>query len=222
MRIFLLISSLLFIISSCLKPTNQGGDFQYEYFPVDVGSWIEYEVIDITHTSLDSDTLNYYLKEVKANEFIDNEGEISQRIERYWKFDINEEYTIKDIWYSKVTTTTAEKVEENNRYTKLIFPIKFGAYWDGNAYNSFLEWEYEYDSIHEPYIINGLSFDSTLRVQQRDFSTAVEYEKCHEIYAKHVGMIYKKYIVLNINLFNVLDINEGVELEMKLLDFGHD
>jgi len=222
MRIFLLISSLLFIISSCLKPTNQGGDFQYEYFPVDVGSWIEYEVIDITHTSLDSDTLNYYLKEVKANEFIDNEGEISQRIERYWKFDINEEYTIKDIWYSKVTTTTAEKVEENKRYTKLIFPIKFGAYWDGNAYNSFLEWEYEYDSIHEPYIINGLSFDSTLRVQQRDFYTAVEYEKCHEIYAKHVGMIYKKHIVLNINLFNVLDINEGVELEMKLLDFGHD
>ena len=222
MRIFLLISSLLFIISSCLKPTNQGADFQYEYFPIDVGSWIEYEVIDITHTSITSDTLNYYLKEVKANEFIDNEGEISQRLERYWKFDINEEYTIKDIWYSKVTTTTAEKVEENNRYTKLIFPIKFGAYWDGNAYNSFLEWEYEYDSIHEPYIINGLSFDSTLRVQQRDFYTAVEYEKCHEIYAKHVGMIYKKYIVLNINLFNVLDINEGVELEMKLLDFGHD
>ena len=222
MRIFLLISSLLFIISSCLKPTHQGADFQYEYSPVDVGSWIEYEVIDVTHTSFGSDTLNYYLKEVKANEFIDNEGEISQRLERYWKFDINEEYTIKDIWYSKVTTTTAEKVEENNRYTKLIFPIKFGAYWDGNAYNSFLEWEYEYDSIHEPYIINGLSFDSTLRVQQRDFYTAVEYEKCHEIYAKHVGMIYKKHIVLNINLFNVLDINEGVELEMKLLDFGHD
>jgi len=222
MRIFLLISSLIFIISSCLKPANQGADFQYEYFPIDVGSWIEYEVIDITHTSITSDTLNYYLKEVKANEFIDNEGEISQRLERYWKFDINEEYTIKDIWYSKVTNTTAEKVEENNRYTKLIFPIKFGAYWDGNAYNSFLEWEYEYDSIHEPYIINGLSFDSTLRVQQRDFSTAVEYEKCHEIYAKHVGMIYKKYIVLNINLFNVLDINEGVELEMKLLEFGHD
>ena len=71
-------------------------------------------------------------------------------------------------------------------------------------------------------MINGISFDSTLKVVQRDVLTAVEYEDCHEIYAKHVGMIYKKFIVLNINLFNILDINEGSELEMRLIDFGHD
>ena len=222
MRFFLFISTIFIFTTSCLKPTYNNPDFQYEYFPIEIGSWLEYEVVDITHTSSGSDTLNYFLKEVKTNEFIDNEGEVSQRLERYWKFEINDEYVVKDIWYSKITNTTAEKVEENKRYTKLIFPIKFGAYWDGNAYNSFVEWEYEYDSINEPYMINGISFDSTLKVVQRDVLTAVEYEDCHEIYAKHVGMIYKKFIVLNINLFNILDINEGSELEMRLIDFGHD
>jgi len=223
MKFVVIISCVIFLLSSCLKPTNQLPEFHYEYFPVQIGSWIEYEVVDITHTSLGSDTLNYFLKEIKSIEFIDNEGEVSQRIERYWKFDITDEYVVKDIWYSKITTTTAESVEENNRYTKLIFPVKHGAYWDGNAYNSFNEWEYEYDSIHEPYMINGLSFDSTLKVIQRDsIHTAVEYENCHEIYAKHVGMVFKKHIDLNINLYNILDINEGNELELKLIDFGND
>ena len=31
-------------------------------------------------------------------------------------------------------------------------------------------------------MINGISFDSTLKVVQRDVLTAVEYENCHEIY----------------------------------------
>ncbi len=222
MKCVAIITITIFLLSSCLKSTNHEPEFYYEYFPVELGSWLEYEVVDVIHTSFGSDTLNYFLKEIKASEFIDNEGEVSQRIERFWKFDVADEYVVKDVWYSKTTKTTAENVEENNRYTKLIFPVKFGAYWDGNAFNVFNEWEYEYDSIHEPYMINGLSFDSTLKVHQRDFHTAVEYENAHEIYAKHVGLIYKKYIDLNINLFNILDINDGVELEMKLIDFGND
>ena len=223
MKFNTIIFSFILLLISCNKQTDEQLDFFYEYYPVDIGSWIEYEVVDITHTSLGSDTMNYFLKVLKANEFVDNEGEISQRIERYWKIDVADEYVVKDVWYSKLTPTTAENVEENNRYTKLIFPVKFGAYWDGNAFNIFNEWEYEYDSIHEPYMINGLSFDSTLKVLQRDsVHTAVEYENCHEIYAKHVGMIYKKHIDLNINLYNILDINEGVELELKLIDFGDD
>jgi len=220
MRIIVFIFCLILLQSSCLKQINEQPDFYYEYFPVDLGSWLEYEVVDITHTSFGSDTMKYFLKEIKANEFIDNEGEVSQRIERFWKFDISDQYVIKDVWYTKRTITTAENVEENNRYTKLIFPIKFGAYWDGNAYNSFNEWEYEYDSIHEPYMLNATLFDSTLKVIQRDNYNAVEYENCHEVYAKDVGLIYKKYIDLSINLYNILDINEGVELEMKLINFG--
>ncbi len=220
MKNLVIIISILFIIISCNKQNSVYPAFFYDYYPANVGSWLEYEVIDITHNTFGSDTLNYYLKEIRVGEFIDNEGEVSQRIERYWKFNISDEYEIKDVWYGKLTSTTAEKVEENIRYTKMIFPIKQGQYWNGNAYNNLEEWEYSYDSIHEPYIINNITYDSTVRVIQRDNFNALDYENCYEIYAKNIGVVYKQHIDLSINLYNILDINEGEELEMKLISFG--
>ena len=214
------IFGLTCVISSCLKPTNDLADFYYDYYPVTLNSWIEYDVVDIVHSSLGSDTLNYFLKEIKTNTFYDDEGELAQRVERFWKFDLNDNYVIKDVWQEKVTSTTAEKVEENIRLTKLIFPIKNGQYWNGNAFNNQLFCEYTYDSIHEPYLINGLNFDSTITVLQKDLYTAVDYRMAYEVYAKNIGLVYKKDIDLNINLYNILNINEGRELEMKVINYS--
>lgn len=211
---------ICFASSSCLKPTNELPDFYYNYYPVNLDSWVEYDVIDIVHTSLGSDTLNYFLKEIKTNTFYDNEGELAQRVQRLWKFNLNDDYVIKDIWQEKVTSTTAEKVEENIRFTKLVFPIKNGEYWNGNAYNDQLFCEYTYDSIHEPYELNSFSFDSTVTVLQKDLYTAVDYQNAYEVYAKNVGLIYKKDINLSINLYNILNINEGRELEMTVINYS--
>lgn len=214
------ILSLIFVISSCLKPTNDLADFHYDYYPTTINSWIEYAVVDIVHSSLGSDTLNYFLKEIKTNTFYDSEGELAQRVERFWKFNSNDNYVIKDVWQEKVTSTTAEKVEENIRITKLIFPIKYGEYWNGNAFNDQLFCEYTYDSIHEPFLINTLNFDSTITVLQKDLYTAVDYQMAYEVYAKKIGLVYKKDINLSINLYNILNINEGSELEMKVINYN--
>ena len=90
----------------------------------------------------------------------------------------------------------------------MTFPIKRGGYWNGNSYNVLNEWEYEYDSIHESYNINNISFDSTVKVINRDRYNAIEYENAYEIYSKNLGLIYKKYIDLSINLYNIKDIVE--------------
>ena len=187
---------------------------------MDVGAWIEYEVVDIIHSQLGSDTAEYQLKEIAAEEFLDNEGRLTYRIERYWRDDSNANWSIKDVWYSNKTKTTAEKVEENVRFTKLIFPINTSKYWDGNAYNNLEEWEYYYDSLHKPKVINNLSFDSTITVIQRDNENVVEYEKVKEVYAVDIGLIYKSHIDLDINLSNILDINNGRELEIAVTGYG--
>jgi len=82
------------------------------------------------------------------------------------------------------------------------------------------EWEYYYDSLHKPKLINNLSFDSTITVIQRDNENVVEYQKVKEIYATDIGLIYKRHIDLDINLSNILDINSGRELEMKVTAYG--
>ena len=216
--LLLLIITILFI--SCRKQVDVSIDFYKEYYPINVGSWIEYEVTDINHNSLGSDTAYYFLKELIASEYIDSAGLLSYIIERFWKTDSTSLYQIKDIWTGTITNTSAQKVEENIRYVKMTFPIKRGDYWNGNSYNVLNEWEYEYDSIHESYNINNIYFDSTVKVINRDRYNAIEYENAYEIYSKNLGLIYKKYIDLSINLYNIKDIVEGVELEMRVINYG--
>ena len=219
-RLIYIVFTSITLIFGCKKSNSESVKYYYNYFPLEIGAWIEYDVVDIIHSELGSDTAEYQLKEIAAEEFLDNEGRLTYRIERYWRDDSNANWSVKDVWYSNITRTTAEKVEENMRFTKLIFPINISKYWDGNAYNNLEEWEYYYDSLHKPKLINNLSFDSTITVIQRDNENVVEYEKVKEIYATDIGLIYKSHIDLDINLSNILDINSGRELEMKVTAYG--
>jgi hypothetical protein len=219
-RLLYTVFASIIVFFGCKKSNNESVNYYYGYFPLEVDAWVEYDVLDIIHSELGSDTTVYQLKEITTEEFLDNEGRLTYRIERYWRDDSNANWSIKDVWYSNKTTTTAEKVEENVRFTKLIFPINTAKYWDGNAFNNLEEWEYYYDSLHKPKLINNLSFDSTITVIQRDNQNVVEYEKVKEIFAIDIGLIYKSHIDLDINLSNILDINSGRELEMIVTAYG--
>ena len=63
------------------------------------------------------------------------------------------------------------------------------------------------------------SFDSTVYVIHNFQDNLLEFEEAYEVYAKNVGLVYKKDVVLNINMGNPLDINEGYEYEQTLLNF---
>ena len=219
-RLLYTVFACMILFFGCKKSNNEPVNYYYSYFPLEVGSWIEYDVTDIVHKMIGSDTSVYQLKEITTEEFLDNEGRLTYRVERYWRNDSNANWSIQDVWYSNKTKTTAEKVEENVRFTKMIFPINTSKYWNGNAFNNLEEWEYSYDSLHTPKLINNLSFDSTITVIQRDNENVVEYEKVKEIFAVDIGLIYKSHIDLDINLANILDINSGRELEMTVTAYG--
>lgn len=185
----------------------------YTYFPTEIGSWTEYEVREIIHdNALGSDTSYYYLKEVITEEFIDNQGRVSFRIERFKKDSLNDTYTIADVWYSNLTNTTAERVEENVRFVRLNFPISENSSWDGNTFNTEPKWEHEYDSLHIERTYNSLYFDSTIKVLQIDNINPIQRQVAFEVYANYIGLIRKSYI----NIEN----GDGRELEMTIIDYG--
>jgi hypothetical protein len=186
--------------------------YYYSYYPLEKGHWVAYDVIHIEHTNLGSDTLHYALKEVITERFIDNQGDTAFRIERRWKFNPTDEYIIKDIWYANTYSTRADKIEENIRYTKLVFPILSEKRWDGNAFNTLEKWEYRYDSLHLSRSINGLQFDSTIRVVQSNVINPFQEKVASEIYANHIGLIKKSYK----NIDNGL----GREVYMTITGYG--
>ena len=182
------------VLGSCKKEVVTPVDLGYGYFPTNVGHWVLYNVDSIYYDTFTSTKTHYHyqIKELIQSAFLDLSNRPTQRIERYETIDTVPTF-LKNVWVSNLTTTDAEKVEENIRYIKLVFPVVGGQTWNGNAYNTLGEQDYQYGNVNVPYTINGLSFDSTLNVIQDYDSNLVSVQIESEMFAKHVGLIYKRY-----------------------------
>ena len=209
----------LIIICSC-KPINYiDEDYHSKYFPIELNQEKEFLVTNINHSSFGKDTVTYYLKEVISETFLNLEGDSAYRIERFWKTDSMDNYEIKDIWVANKSLNFAQLVEENIRFTKLIFPFDVNVVWDGNAFNNQQSQEYRIESINIPYNVNGLSFDSSITVIQNYKSNLLEYENSKEIYVIGVGLVYKEDIEVLINSADSNDFSQGYEFYQELIEF---
>ena len=202
---------LAFILLSCDPISYEIQPHYTSYFPVHENDSAEFHVLEIQHTSLASDTLQYFLKEVTKNPYIDGEGDIAFQLHRFWKQDSTEQYQIKDVWSVKKTVSGVEQVEENIRFVKMIFPLDELSYWDGNLFNQLGEQEYTVSQIHSPFNMFGMMIDSVVEISHDFNANLLEYDNAIEIYALHKGLIYKEEINLSINNGNISDINYGTE-----------
>ena len=113
-----------------------------DYFPIEIQKEKKFLVTNIIHNSFGKDTSSYYLKEIITESFIDLEGDTAYRIQRYWRTDTTQTYEIKDVWVVKKSENSIQQLEENIRFTKLIFPINKNSFWNGNAFNNLGYQEY--------------------------------------------------------------------------------
>jgi len=197
-RFLFIIIIIAAFFSSCKKDTGEPVYMGYNYFPVNTGHWVIYNVDSISYNDFtgEIDSFRYQIKEYVESVFIDNAGRTSQRLERYIRYSDTADWVIKDVWYETLTASSAERVEENIRMVKLIFPVEESQIWDGNAYNTLGSQTYKYQDVHTPAVINNVSLDSTLTVTQKNSTTLISEDFQQEIYAAHIGMVYKKYISL--------------------------
>lgn len=175
----------------------------------------------------------YRIKEKFTENFIDNEGKSAIRIERYIKkynpakpYD-SIPYTIKEVWMANADDKKVQVVENNIRYTKLIFPIKQSATWNGNANNNLGELNYSYSYIDKAETFNGNSLPNTLFIIQRDDKTLIAQQYYSEKYAKGVGLVYRE--IKDIYSNNVVAgvpieqrIEKGVIYKQVLVSYGHE
>lgn len=218
--------------ASCKKEKETiNVDLGYEYFPVKVGSFVIYQVDSLFYNDFTStiDTFRFQVKEKIAGSFTDLSDRPSLRIERYYRKNESEDWIVKDIWYSNRTPNSAEKVEENIRFVKIVFPLKKDLSWDGNRFNTLGEQNYQIAKLHEFFQLNGLTFDSIINVSQAADSNLIEKKLAYEIFAKHVGLVYKKnlYIldkdtVINYTLPLESRANSGFDVTYQAISYGTD
>jgi len=222
-KTYLIIIVILLLFSCKKKSNNDPVDMQYDYFPIQTGHYIEYDVTEIQHDSIGvikHDTSHYQLKVVFGDTILDLENQVAQRYSRYVRDNSSQTWTFKDLWTTKISNQRAELVEENRRMIKLVFRPTTDKKWDMNAFNELNEQECLYASIDNPFDINGHHFDKTVTVQEADFTSLIDYQKSYEVYAKGVGLVKKYYKWLQIYDFDSTKINVGTEIYYNLTNFG--
>ncbi len=207
-----------FLLPSCEKDGEAPKGPYLDYFPVEPGHSVTYEVDSIFHDSAleEHDTSHYLIREAITRTFVDGEGRTSYRIERSRKELASGQWRVEDVWVANRSKERAEKVEENRRFIKLSFPVSEDARWNGNAYNDLKEQDYEYKDVHEPMVVKGHSLDSTVKVVQKDVSNLIEEKFVQETYAKGIGMVEKEAVLLE--TYTNGDIRKGSELYMRMID----
>lgn len=184
------------------KKTEAPPDVGYEYAPDIIGKYVVYDVDSTVYDDFAKDTLyyKYRIKEKLSENFIDNQGRNAIKLIRYIKrYDPAKSYdqmdwTVKDVWNYTRTQTSLEVVEENIRYTKLVFPVKTDVSWNGNAQNTQPAMEYKYLFTNLKHAVNSNVFDDVLCVEQKDDKrkNVIHRQYYIEKYAKGIGLVYRE------------------------------
>jgi hypothetical protein len=187
-----------------------------DYASLQVGKYITYNLDSTLYINFgQKDTvISYQAQDVVDAQITDNLGRPAYRIIRYIRKDTSANWQPNNTFLVVPTDKSIEYVENNLRFLKLEMPIKQDFSWKGNSYIDTYslasdlqyldDWNYIYDSIDAPLMINTLSFDSTIKVTERDeflgqdpSTPGTQYaEKTYaeEKYAKGVGLIYREFL----------------------------
>lgn len=211
----------ILLVFSCKKSKEEPVDFKYDYIPEKVGHYCIYNVTEIIHDDAVGmhDTTSYVLKEKIESMFTDDQGRPSMRIERF-KQNASGGWDIKDVWYGTRTTTRFEKIEEDERYIRMAFPVKTDQSWNGNAYNTLGEQSYKIKDVDVSRSFNSLNFTNTAFVSQMDEFNFVQRQLAYEVYAKNVGLVSKYYKNISITGFDTTTALTGSELHMTIISYG--
>ncbi len=218
--LLVIIVFLGFIISSCDEDIIDPSELYHEYFPVGIGHYIIYDVDSVYYNDFtgEIESYNYQVKEVIESEFIDADDHPSLRLERYFRANESDDWVIKNVWKSRLNYLKALKTEENVTFIKLSFPPEENKTWDGNAFNSYPALQYKFQDVHKAFSMDGFNADSTVTVIQMDFQTLISEDYKVEVYAKHVGLVYKKFVELVKEVDGT--ITSGVDYSYLIIESG--
>ncbi len=192
---------LLFaLLNSCKKdiPLSPLSVNNKNYYPLEKGRYWVYQVDSFYYNDFTSsiDTFSFELKEYIESEIKDDKGNTSYRLERYYRNNSTENWQLKRVWQASFSKNSAIKSEENIRFVKLLFPIKQNLKWNGNAYNTLGEQNFEYTDVHKKISLGTLDFDSVCTVLQMADTSLISIDYHSEQYAANVGLVKKRKMSL--------------------------
>jgi hypothetical protein len=199
--------------SSCKKTEEFKTDALSSYNPLQTGKYITYQLDSLVYIAFGTrdTTISYQVKYQTDSLIRDNLGRPAYRIFRFIRKNENENWTPDATFMTISTNNQIEFIENNMRFIKLKEPLLIGFSWKGNAYIDtysafspvrYLDnWDYTYESVGQPETINGNTLNQCVSILQRDEIIGLpdqpdsysEINFSKEIYAKDIGLVYRKF-----------------------------
>ena len=247
-KIFFIIISCIFSLSlleSCKREVYEFPQSDTSYFPIDSGTYAIYNVKYVLYNDFESrvDTFNYLLKELVGETETDNQGKPYRRIERYVLNDSSTAWEFRQVWAAQLLGNFAYRIEDNQRFVSISFPLFKGKEWDGLVYirkdttisipggtiDMYKDWgNFKVLSLDEPEFIAGINYDSVLTIQRVEKINNIERRYSLEKYAKNIGLISRQDSILDtqcggniatcINTPWALKAEKGFILDMQLIE----
>ncbi|MBR9999314.1 MAG: hypothetical protein KFF73_10100 [Cyclobacteriaceae bacterium] len=202
----------------------------YAYFPLEPGNYRIFEVVDIRYTIQNQkDTSIYYIKQTVMDSSVDQAGEIAWYIYVYKSENPSpswEEETIR-VQQVKKSRTNLVLYEDNVPFVKLTFPVKSGLTWDGNVFNTSDPQFYYYADQDLPEGLPELEAGQLIRVVQNEYDDQIlQKDIRYEIYAEHIGLVYKEIRSLEYcrepSCLGEEEVITGRELFQSMIEYGNE
>jgi hypothetical protein len=169
-----------------------------EYYPLAVGRYWEYDVVDhYWQYNVDS-VVRYQLRERVDTVYTGATGEINFRIVRSLRSDSTNVWRDDSTAAVVLTPELVRRTFSNVPTLSLLFPVEEGRYWNPNLFNASDSTTRRYERVGQSLTLgNGRRFDKTIQVVDEALISEVERREQSAAYAWNVGCIYRKRRVLD-------------------------
>lgn len=235
------------------KQEEYDGDFGRDYFPLTTGAYWEYKVDSVVYSMLGEkiDSSSNTIQERLVEELDKTQDYAAYRLERSIFNSTDSIWISTDQWKVEKSDVHVYRTEENRKFNLMNFPVQKNARWDGNAHFNaaeitvdiggeeltiYKDWQYKVVSLDLAEEIAGKMYDKVLTIQQVDnYDNSLEQKDKQnrkiviEKYAKGIGLVYKKQLILETDCFTDDCYNnipwekkatKGYILEQHLLNYG--
>ena len=186
-KLVIFLTCALSACSSSMEPQPEA--VGWEYFPLEVGRFQDYDVVDIDVA--DTDTARYQLRALITEKFDNLGGTESYVMLRFARDFPTDEWSFLSSWTIRRDYGRLVVYEENIPYLKISFPVSRGREWDGNSLNTSFEDTYEIiEEGVEVTLPDGLQIDGLTVLQEDLFDLIIQEEDFRqEQYASGIGLI---------------------------------
>lgn len=199
----------LFISSLCLLFSCNRSDFPapsagYEYYPLEVSSYHVYKVTGRIKNAVQDSSFAYEILELISQRYTESEQQIYV-LEKYIRISSEDAWpeTPDTVQSVRITNNQLIHTVNNTPLIKLVFPIKEGARWNSNTFNTRPDIFYTLKMADKEYTLGNKSYSPVIVAEQEsDTTNRIKRHKQFEVYARNTGLIYASSEILSLDFLS--------------------